>query len=230
MSHRFDVFKTFCFPSVQSQKDKDFIWLLGFDVATPPAWKAKIEGLLCQFQNAIPIYTDDINDFLPKVKTVIYGRLDVHDEYVITTRLDNDDILHESFTQTIKSLSYPKHQLVIDLQKGLQLQIGSRYEVRKLTRKFNPFVSLVERADMLETVFSRKHLDWQHTETVVIEDKKNLWIEFIHDRNMYNRKWKNDFLLRNPDLSSYHVEIDKPYQTSLKVLCKNLLASIFRLF
>lgn len=50
----------------------------------------------------------------------------------------------------------------------------------------NQFISLIERKDMIRTVFFHNHRDWIDKADYVTINKP-LWVEIVHDRNLYNR-------------------------------------------
>lgn len=80
--------------------------------------------------------------------------LEEDDDFIITSRLDNDDSIHHDFVYIIQNLAIKKHETIIDLRRGYQLDISSNiYEYRNYYNKFNPFISLVESTSNFQTVF-----------------------------------------------------------------------------
>jgi hypothetical protein len=51
LSHRFDLFEKFCYPSVRNQKNQGFRWLVFFDINTPTPYKERISDLAREYQN-----------------------------------------------------------------------------------------------------------------------------------------------------------------------------------
>src|SRR4051812_793289 len=58
LAHRFNLFETFCLPSVLAQTQKDFFWILDVDERTPATWLARLEhGLAPLGERAIVMRT-----------------------------------------------------------------------------------------------------------------------------------------------------------------------------
>lgn len=188
LSQRFLIFEKYCLPSVMGQTDLNFKWLLFFDTDTPLNFKNKIKGLIQGFSQFEVIYINNSKLLNEAIKKNIEKNL-LHNwpEFIITTRLDNDDLLHREFIATIKRLYKPSDNLVIDLRKGYQVSLGKTHEeIRSFNFPFNPFISLVEKSNNIKTVMSKEHRNWKENSNVVIYDKKELWVELIHDSNKVN--------------------------------------------
>jgi hypothetical protein len=77
-------------------------------------------------------------------------------DFVITSRIDNDDMIHKDFINTIQTLFQPVAGHVIDLRTGYQLIIEKRkHEILMFTDPFNPFISLIENPYNLKSAFQR---------------------------------------------------------------------------
>jgi len=115
---RFLIFETFCLPSVKGQTSQNFDWIILIDKELPSKYVKRLQNLVGNQQNIhLVTYTgfnlgtlDFIENALGKIKS----------EYVITTRLDDDDALCSNFIETVQQeykqmktknllfLSYPK--------------------------------------------------------------------------------------------------------------------------
>ncbi|MEC4887300.1 MAG: glycosyltransferase, partial [Scytonema sp. PMC 1070.18] len=100
LTHRFRLFENFCYPSIHAQSNQNFKWLIYFDQETPEYFKNKIKEY-AEWSNFIPIYiknrfTNEINR--ENVLNYLNGV-----EYLITTRLDNDDAVSKDFIQEIQN-------------------------------------------------------------------------------------------------------------------------------
>lgn len=187
LDKRFYLFKTYCLPSVMNQTNKNFVWILIFDIDTPSKYQTEIKTLTRKHANIIVIYADGFNELLPTLKSEIKIHLEKDDNYIITTRLDNDDIIHKDFIKTIQNLYNPIENLVIDLRKGYQLILEDKTEIRKFYDSYNPFISVVEAASNYDTVLSKEHSDWKQS-PLKTNKSKSLWIQMIHDQNQANTK------------------------------------------
>lgn len=189
LNHRFKFFQTYCLPSVLNQTNKEFIWLLIFDIDTPKEYILKINALIKNEPNFKVIFADGFDDLLPSIKSEIEKHIEVVDKYIITTRMDNDDTIHKDFIKTIQNLFKPIDNLILDLRKGFQLILQDKVEVREFYDCYNPFISLVESVTKYDTVLSKEHKNWNKN-TVKIYKNKHLWIQLIHNQNQANRKTK----------------------------------------
>lgn len=119
--------------------------------------------------------------------TFIRSQVDPEVKYIITTRLDNDDMIHQEFIGVIQSLFMPADKAVIDFQNGYQLFIeNDTVEARNYTNRFNPFISLVEEISFIKTVFSLKHKDWAKIENKIEYTGNKLWCVVVHGSSMLN--------------------------------------------
>lgn len=185
LADRFHLFEKFCLPSVLSQTNHNFIWIFFFDKDTPEPFRTKALSLTSVSDKIKILFIDGFKELNTNHSTLISPY--ITDKYIITTRLDNDDIIHQDFIETIQKLALLKHNQVIDLRKGYQMiQQNERYSFRLLTNQFNAFISVVEDSSMYKTVLSREHPQWRTERNIVIHNKKRLWIEFVHSKNITN--------------------------------------------
>ena len=195
LSHRFELFEKYCLPSVKNQFNQNFTWGVFFDTDTPQKYKDKIDKISNSYNNFVPIFINESSDLEPTSSKFIASKIEDSDQYIITTRLDNDDIIHKQFIDTIQKLFSPTNGMVIDLRKGYQITIEkNNLEIRKYYQLFNSFISLIEDSTNFNTVMSRRHSHWWDSKSVVVFDDKRLWIELVHSKNKLNRV-KGEFLL-----------------------------------
>lgn len=189
LNNRIELFKNYCLPSIENQTSKNFIWFLILDIDTPEFFKQTIEKLTKVDINVRIIFSDGFKYLIPTLLTEINNCIDKSDNYIITTRLDNDDIVHKDFIKTIQELYKPKSKMIIDLKAGYQLILEKPFEIRSMKYNFNPFISLVESTTDFKTVLNKEHLLWKDDTSEHIKySKKGLWIQLIHDQNQLNQK------------------------------------------
>ena len=58
LNDRFDIFETYCLPSVKNQSNQNFILLVFFDVDTPKHYLSKIHMIAENFDNFKPVFID----------------------------------------------------------------------------------------------------------------------------------------------------------------------------
>lgn len=206
LDDRFHLFENYCLPSVRNQVNQNFSWVVFFDIGTPSAYRQKIEQLSNNYDNLFPIYIDGIKPLRSSLKQFIKGHLDKDDDFIITSRMDNDDVIHRDFIDTIQRMAKKDNGLVLDLRKGIQMNISNNfYEVRNHYTYFNAFVSLVENSFDFNTVMHRMHQDWKDAKSIVVDDSKALWIELIHNKNKLNSVNLKKPLVRNIKLHEFGI-------------------------
>jgi len=189
LEDRFELFKNYCLPSVLQQSNRDFTWCILMDLDTPQEYKGRMRRLLRGHDH---IHVGQIRNghlFGNFFRKFIRKQLHSDTEFVITTRMDNDDIIRHNFIDQIQSKFSSKDDVVIDCANGYQLDI--RREESKLydyNKPFNHFISYVERVkpDHIETVICRQHRMWAESKNIITIDQR-LWIELIHKNNYANR-------------------------------------------
>lgn len=196
LKNRFHLFETYCLPSVENQTEQNFKWLVFFDIHTPAEYKEKVNQISRKYPNFSPVFIDGIDSLNDSLIEEIKKKIIQTDEYIITSRLDNDDIIHKDFIKTIQSLFQPLDQTVIDLRTGYQVTLGKPHsEIRKIYNVFNPYISLIESVDNFKTVFHKQHKDWKNSDSVIIYENRRLWCEVVHQENVLNSTRK--FALRS---------------------------------
>lgn len=223
LEDRFDLFEKYCLPSVANQKNQRFQWLIFFDIDTPDKYRERIEKITSNYSNFITLYVDGTKSIRPALKQFIHQTLDPGDDFIITSRLDNDDAIHQEFVSTIQNLAIKKHETVIDLRKGYQMNLSNNsVEYRKFDNPFNPFISLVERSDKFDTVVARFHKDWSKSYSLIIYKNKPLWIEIIHKKNISNQPKLNLPLIHHIHLKDFGIKIESETAGHLYILINNL--------
>jgi hypothetical protein len=187
LTHRFELFEKYCFPSVKNQTCNSFNWLVFFDDETPQIFRDKIKGLQLQMNNFTPIFINKNCDF--NSEAVSYINKDdsfSSSDYIITTRLDNDDAISLNFIKSVQDCFVPNHNTLIDIRNGYQVTIKAnyKYEIREYKPSSNHFISIIEEKSKTNTIFSNIHPAWENIATkVIILKRDKLWIEFIHGNN-----------------------------------------------
>lgn len=190
LSHRFHLFQTYCLPSLINQENQKFTWLVFFDTSTDEEHRKTISAISERFGNFKPIFINGYNEFLPTLIEYISNDLEGV-EYIITSRVDNDDCVHKDFVKEIQNKFDRQDNCVVDIIDGYQIILNENQsrqivELRKARGYFNPFISLIEKTPDLITVMSREHLNWRDTAHLITIGKKRLWGEIIHHKNKLN--------------------------------------------
>jgi hypothetical protein len=182
LERRFELFERYCLPSMAAQDSPDFTWLIYFDKDTPAQFRQRIDAAraVVPFEPRyvglfdIGIAVDDVRE-----------RLDPVQPRVVTTRLDNDDAVSRDFLSRVRHhAGRLSDGSVINFTRGVALRKGRLYAASDTS---NPFTSLVERADGVQTIWSAKHRDLERLWNLVQVDDAWCWLQVVHGENVANR-------------------------------------------
>lgn len=183
LEDRFTLFENFCFPSIQGQINQNFTWLVYFDISTPPQYKERIQGLSRNYKNFQPIYVNGMEEFIPSIQMEIKK---TREEYIISSRVDNDDCVDRNYTEEIQTRFTKEKQLALDFVDGYILQIAPDYKLGKLRQLFNPFISLIEENNHPKSVWQKTHAEWKNDPLVKRIEDIRVWMAVIHEANKVN--------------------------------------------
>lgn len=203
MNERLELFSNYCFPSISNQSNQNFEWLLYFDSTTSETHKSKIAEIIGNTTNIKSFYIDGMPVFNESI--IKYVEENISTEYLITSRIDNDDCIHKDFINEIQKHFDKQDFLAIDNIEGYTLQIEPNFILGKKEHIFNPFISLIEKNKNPKTVWHYVHNMWKKEPRLIHVTEKRLWLSVIHGKNKVNEfdgygniKWnslKNDFIV-----------------------------------
>jgi len=185
MEDRMWLFETFCFPSVVAQTNTNFSWILYLDTTTTDKYKQRMQQLVANHPNIHLFYIDGMPAFSTEAKKLIAQR-SADKSYIITSRIDNDDCIHQDFINEIQQKFDSQAYQVIDIINGYSLQIKPNFMLGKKDHIFNPFISLIEKNNNPKTVWSNDHTMWKNERRVTQIKGKRLWMSIIHEKNKVN--------------------------------------------
>ncbi|MBW2647921.1 MAG: hypothetical protein JRE23_17460 [Deltaproteobacteria bacterium] len=205
LTERQVLFEKFCLPSVQSQTDKNFEWILVADARTPDTFKEVIEAypatvLYGDFEN-LPVPKKGVerpkNRFHRALQLEVATAaplkkyLEAKDvDYIITTRLDSDDAISTNHIDKIWNCvrqHKSKHdRFWLNLVRGYKWCSGNVYPIGALQ---NPFISFIEpQGDLLTTYQCCHQLAPKSGYPVVgIREGHPTWMQVIHGGNLMNK-------------------------------------------
>lgn len=216
LKDRFEIFQKYCLPSFQNQSNKNFVWLVFFDVNTPENYKLEIEKIQKEFSLFHPIFVQDFEEMHRKALEIIPTFFDDKTQFIISTDLDNDDLLHREFIATVQQKFEPKHDLVIDLKRGLQLTKTNENKafINVFYMVANPFVSLVEDKNNFGTVMKEEHLKYRNYKNYTFFDSEPRFIQYIHTHNLVNNSEENAERISNVKFSEYGISAENEFDIS----------------
>ncbi len=200
------LFEKFTLPTVQAQTSKDFEWILVSDSRTPDEFKKVLDSypatvFYFDFENYdwespkwsghgtkghIMQRSIDL-EYIAKPLREYIGEQDT--DYVITSRLDNDDgvaIDHIAKIQRHASKNWNGKRFWLNLQRGLKYNHGDVFPVGSI---HSPFISFVEPPKDLLTTYQVTHTEAYKTGHPVIQVRSGqpTWLQVIHGSNLLNR-------------------------------------------
>ena len=228
MDERLKLFETYCLPSVVNQTNQNFEWLLFFDSSTAEKYKTKIAAITGNYKNIRLFFIDGMPNFSSSIKNFINKNTkDI--EFIITSRIDNDDCIHKEYINEIQKTFNKQAFLAIDIINGYTLQVEPTFILGKKEHIFNPFISLIERNDNPKTVWHYVHNMWKKEPRLIHLTEKRLWLSIIHGKNKVNEfdgygniKWNDinsDFVIsesKNSKILTTQLPFSKWWFLSLK--------------
>lgn len=212
LEQRFRLFDKYTFPSVNTQTDKDFVWLLYLNSKTPQKFKEMLDEYQKQatMRQMILAYIDS-NDGLPSFGDVVRNHHKVNKKWLMTLRCDNDDILANNYIEEMKKNFRPVNNMYIDLIRGYNLN-DKTGELNAYKCRSCHFLGYVEDTTKrkFETVFNHDHSLAKNFGWMRRVDNKfyPLWCEVSHSSNEVNTfrgekankeqtsYFKNNFLIK----------------------------------
>lgn len=178
LDERFDLFDRYCLPSVRSQTNRDFRWMLFAHPDTAEAYKARLRAAADDV-----VYVDVMRP--EDVRQAVRAQLTPADDLVVTQRLDNDDAISPDFVARLQAAA-PGPARFLNFERGYQFDTtrGRLYRRREIS---NPFIAYVEPAtDAPVTVYQGIH-----TKLVTLGPSEQLpgrtWVQVIHGGNALNQ-------------------------------------------
>ena len=181
--NRFNLFIDFCFSSVKAQTNTNFEWLVFFDETTTDKYRVIIASLEEQMPNFTPVFVNGMDQFLPTINTIINT---CKEEFIITSRIDNDDCLSKFYIDEIQKRFNKQNYMAFDFINGYTIQIQPDIKVAKRLDQFNPFITLIEKNDNPKSVWSVRHSHWKREKNITQIKNVKIWASVIHQENKIN--------------------------------------------
>lgn len=173
LNQRLQLFRQYTRPSVEAQTDQNFEWLI---LGEPPI---NIPGAR-KFGDQLPapLPTTMKEAYLDYIREVSKD-----EDYVLMTRLDNDDMLMPTFMKEIHNQVHEPGLLYEFLGYRLDLRNGRFYKDKIHTKDItSPFTTLVSTPRNLKTVYYCNHSKMGNIFGYTLIKKRG-WVQIIHDTN-----------------------------------------------
>lgn len=182
LAHRINLFTSYCLPSVARQTCQDFRWLLLIDRETPPDFL----GAITDLNRHRPFEVLLVGPGWGKEPPTFLARAS-RTEYLVTSRLDNDDAIHGDYVSVLQEAFHPEPFLFLEMPRGLKLHADKR-KLYRLTFRSGPFLTLIERrhTDAPQTVYCCNHDRASEHGAIVRLKLDPAWLQIVHSRNATN--------------------------------------------
>lgn len=184
LARRFELFESYCLPSMAAQTSKDFTWIVYFDVDTPPQFRDRIEA--CREVFPFTAYITPVID-APGWPRSLRETLTAPTPWIVTTRFDNDDALAADYVARLHAhlADHTPERGTLNFTNGLILE-GRR--VYALAHPTNAFGSWLEPWDeATRTAVSIHHMKMARYGPVWQVDGPPAWLQVVHGGNISNK-------------------------------------------
>lgn len=170
---RVDVFDRLTAPSVRSQSATLDAWLVFLNAKSPEWFRTAIEART-EF-TAVWIDGPLLDG---RIADELRARGLADKEFLITSRVDNDDALSRDFVATVQKQFDRQDRLFIEFPRGLEYANGDYF---RKTWRSNPFLSLIEHTGSgIDTVIYRPHPEVRRAEPTRTVWDRNMWLQNSH--------------------------------------------------
>jgi hypothetical protein len=193
LEERIALWRRFCLPSIAAQTGSEFTWLVLCDESTDP----EAVAVLRSYERDVPALEVAMTAADCTPRDVVGARVRADTDVLITTWLDSDDAVADSFVESVQAYAEPfarsDHEtLVVNFPRGYRfdVQAGSLYEEYMIN---SPFASLLERprAGPVETVLNASHVMLPHLHLTQQDESHHAWLIGVHGGNLINRIGSN---------------------------------------
>ena len=165
--------------SLAAQTNQNFTFVIAMDEKTPKEW---IDSVIETTENHIKNYI-----LIFDIHQIWVNSIVIEEDWVITSRIDNDDAYKPYFVDAIsKAFSYKIE--VLDVM-GIQIDelTGKKYTSGRV-RPNSPFLSFSEpNQGTLATCYDRPHSVMPDDYLARFISGETHYIQYIHDRNVTNK-------------------------------------------
>lgn len=195
MENRIDLFNRYCLPSMRRQLGSDFCWVIFFDRKRSAKYSNFLDKLaeIAWIEIAFVDCATEIDGYLCR-------NFSKTDHPFLTSRLDNDDIVHPYFLREIQdtaieylskidtsSTATKNMTLAIDFPQRLILDADRGDMFRNVARITTPFVSfLTAGGGSAKSVFAFSHPEVGNVASKVIKLPGLRTLTVVHGANILN--------------------------------------------
>ena len=213
MAHRIHLFLTLTVPSMKAQTNQNFTWFVLMDAKTPEIFMRALYKI--RYGN---LYIYNTNTSHITMTDAVLQHIEPGEYDLITTRLDNDDLLHKNAINDIQNLYRVNRgselPYTIDIPHGYTFDLKAK-EIYPTTYPGNANISLVERSVGAKTAWHDQHgkiyNQYYHIQTI-----EPGWMIVVHSQNVGNniksspgREIYTDYAVPLDKLTEFGVNLDE---------------------
>jgi hypothetical protein len=210
LRERIPLFRSICLPSLRAQVQRPDHWLIGFDGATRSEIEPLLESLKLE-DWIVPVW-QETKDGTPESASEAFGRAIVFllrpdDQWVVTSRVDNDDALGRTYCRAARAYAGAVVAARPDLDDfWLSFPFGVQFNgVRPLlyTRNNNAFLTRCEARSRFDAGKGGGCLQSNHAHVfqkgaVFLPITEGpMWLQAVHSSNILNSEKDHLIPLRN---------------------------------
>lgn len=186
LEYRFNIFEKFTLRSMLNQTNQFFDWYCFFHKDTPDCFKLKIENYKKNMDNFFPVFLgeDETNNLSNVCKNIL---LELDDDHIITTRIDNDDMIRNDFVEITQKQSSSNGNFFISFPYGIQYVLNEKIALKQF-HVCNHWLSFNSTGRDLVHVLMFNHSLIYNKGYKILQLNKNeyMYVEVIHDANHSN--------------------------------------------
>lgn len=180
LTNRWELFERYCVPSVLSQTNQNFTWIIYFDPQSPP-WLIDRAQDYANSGLFRPVYRASVSR--DELLGDIRGVTAAGGHSLATTNLDNDDALAVDFVARIQRVPRQPERTAVFLANGL---IKSPSGLYQRVDRDNAFCTVVEPWAAPTTCWSDWHMLLRRSMPVIEEQGAPGWLQVVHGENVSN--------------------------------------------
>ena len=189
MDKRMEIFKKYCLPSVLNQSSKKFSWMIYIDSDTKEKYKKQFERLSKLNSHIIIKKVSSYKEFQNNYCRDLINLTTANEcSHLITTRLDNDDIIHKDFILKIQEQFDYQEYMAVNFLKILMINPTNNNRLNIDYQFSNHFISLIERIKrgVINGCYSKGDRYWDVPDKIIQVTKIPYCVEIISDQNLIN--------------------------------------------
>ena len=219
---RVQLFEKYCLPSVLNQTESNFTWILYFDEETPEEFSDFIDRMN-SYTNIAIHFCNGADGFQNGYMEAVKSRLAKGVEWVVTSRMDNDDCVHKDMVKNIQRNIQFKHGFLVSLASGYALKESTK-KMAHYYYPMSPFLTIVEQNDSANGIFEKGHTVWPELRLWIYKElwtewfasksrmvrfvlNKPMWVQVIHQTNVSNSFHRGLPVLNEKKLVNFGLDV-----------------------